>query len=76
MWPLLFRLVLIVEGLTEQVLIKYLVKTNRLQVPPQGIFVREASGKFEIPRFMNLLHVFKIRHAVSTIVIPPESMKN
>src|SRR5262249_9664536 len=58
------ELVLIVEGLTEQVLITYLIKTNQLQVPPSGIFVLDASGKYEIPRFMNLLHAFKINHAV------------
>lgn len=56
--------VLIVEGLTEQVLVTYLLKTSILRAPLTGVYVLDAAGKYEIPRFMNLLTAFKINHAV------------
>jgi putative ATP-dependent endonuclease of OLD family len=56
--------VIVAEGLTEQVLITYLVKTNQLRVPECGIYVLDAVGKYDIPRFMSLLGAFNIDHVV------------
>lgn len=56
--------VVIGEGLTEQVLLTYLLKTNRLLTSQCGVHVLDAGGKFEIPRFMNLLGAFNIDHVV------------
>ena len=56
--------VLIVEGLSEQVLINYLLKTEGIPDPGKGIYVLECYGKFYIPRFMKLCEGMKIPHAV------------
>ncbi|MEM4725045.1 MAG: AAA family ATPase [Candidatus Hadarchaeum sp.] len=56
--------VLIVEGLSEQVIINYLLKTGQLFSPAKGVFVLETHGKYNIHRFMNLLREFRIDHAV------------
>jgi putative ATP-dependent endonuclease of the OLD family len=56
--------VLIVEGLSEQVLVNYLLKTGKLNVGAKWVFVLEAWGKFNVHRFMNLLGSMKIKHAV------------
>lgn len=55
--------VLLVEGLSEQVLTNYLIKAGNIK-PAQSIFVLETLGKYNIPRFMNLLGEMEIRHAV------------
>lgn len=56
--------VLIVEGLSEQVLINYLVKTGQIETGNRGVFILEASGKYNIHRFMRLLGALHIDHAV------------
>lgn len=56
--------VLIVEGLSEQVLINYLLKTGQLPSAAKGVFVLETLGKYNIHRFMNLLGELRIDHAV------------
>jgi predicted ATP-dependent endonuclease of OLD family len=56
--------VLIVEGVSEQVLINYLLKTGQITTDSKGIFVLETLGKYNIHRFMNLLGEFRIDHAV------------
>jgi hypothetical protein len=56
--------VLIVEGVSEQVLINYLLKTGKLSTSSKGFFVLETLGKFNIPRFVKLLGDFRIDHAV------------
>lgn len=55
--------VLIVEGLTEQVLVNHLVKSGQLSAP-KGIYILNADGKYNIHRFMNLLGDLRIPHAV------------
>jgi predicted ATP-dependent endonuclease of OLD family len=56
--------VLLVEGLSEQVLINYLLKTGKLESVSRGVAVVETDGKYNIHRFMNLLGEFRIDHAV------------
>lgn len=56
--------VLIVEGLSEQVLINYLLKTGQLRSAAKGVVVLETLGKYNIHRFMNLLGELRIDHAV------------
>jgi predicted ATP-dependent endonuclease of OLD family len=56
--------VLIVEGVSEQVLINYLLKTGQITTDSKGIFVLETLGKYNIYRFMNLLGELRIDHAV------------
>ena len=56
--------VLIVEGLSEQVVTNYLIKTGQISVGSRGAFVLEPWGKFNIHRFMNLLGGMQIKHAV------------
>jgi putative ATP-dependent endonuclease of the OLD family len=56
--------VIIVEGLSEQVLINYLIKSRKVETPSKGIFVLESQGKYNIARFMNLLGELHIQHAV------------
>lgn len=56
--------VLIVEGLSEQVLINYLLKTGQLRSAVKGVVVLETLGKYNIHRFMNLLGESRIDHAV------------
>jgi len=56
--------VLIVEGLSEQVLINYLIKTGQLTTNSRGFFILEPLGKYNIPRFMNLLGELRMDHAV------------
>jgi predicted ATP-dependent endonuclease of OLD family len=56
--------VLVVEGLSEQVLINYLLKKGHLPSAAKGVFVLETLGKYNIPRFMNLLGELRIDHAV------------
>ncbi|MCX8035731.1 MAG: AAA family ATPase [Candidatus Sumerlaeia bacterium] len=56
--------VLIVEGISEQVLINYLLKTGQLVANSKGVFVLETLGKYNIHRFMNLLGELRIDHAV------------
>lgn len=55
--------VLIVEGLSEQVLINHFIKTGKLS-GGKGLFVLNAEGKYNIHRFMNLLGALGIEHAV------------
>ena len=57
-------LVLIVEGLSEQVLVNYLIKNNKITVPTRWVFVLESWGLYNVHRFMNLLGALKIKHAV------------
>jgi predicted ATP-dependent endonuclease of OLD family len=56
--------VLIVEGLSEQVLINWLIKTGQFDIGSKGIFILNADGKYNIHRFMNLLGELRIDHAV------------
>jgi predicted ATP-dependent endonuclease of OLD family len=56
--------VLIVEGVSEQVLINYLLKTGQLRSTAKGVFVLETLGKYNIHRFMKLLEELRIDHAV------------
>jgi len=56
--------VLIVEGLSEQVVISYLVKRGEIATNSKGVFVLEPVGKYNIHRFMNLLGELRIKHAV------------
>jgi predicted helicase len=56
--------VLIVEGLAEQVLTNFLIKTGEIVPAAKGTFVLETLGKFNIPRFMTLLGEMKIQHSV------------
>lgn len=56
--------VLIVEGLSEQVLINYLLKDGRLSPGTKGVFILETLGKYNIYRFMKLLGELRIDHAV------------
>jgi len=56
--------VLIVEGLSEQVLINYLLKTRKIDAGSKAVFVLDACGKYNIHRFMNLLGRLRIKHAV------------
>ena len=58
------RLVLLVEGPTEHMLIDYLFDTGSLDMPKGGVFVLDCLGKFNIHRFMNILGPLKINHAV------------
>ena len=55
---------LIVEGLSEQVVVNYLVKTGDIKTDSKGVFVLESVGKYNIPRFMNLLGELHIQHVV------------
>jgi putative ATP-dependent endonuclease of OLD family len=55
--------VLVVEGLSEQVAINYLIRTSQVRVP-KSVFVLDASGKYNIHRFMNLLSELGIQHVV------------
>jgi putative ATP-dependent endonuclease of OLD family len=57
-------LVLIVEGLSEQVLVKYLIKTGEIKAPTKWAFVLETWGIYNMHRFMNLLGALGIKHAV------------
>jgi putative ATP-dependent endonuclease of the OLD family len=52
------------RGLSEQVVINYLIKDGKIETPSKGIFVLESVGKYNIPRFMNLLGELQIKHAV------------
>lgn len=56
--------VLIVEGVSELVLINYLTKTGQIATDSKGVFVLETLGKYNIHRFMNLLGELRIDHAV------------
>jgi putative ATP-dependent endonuclease of the OLD family len=56
-------LVLVVEGLSEQVLINYLIRTGLTKIP-KSVYVLDALGKYNIHRFINLLSALRIRHAV------------
>jgi len=56
-------LVLIVEGLSEQVLINYLIRTGLTKIP-KSVYVLDALGKYNIHRFMSLLSALGMRHAV------------
>jgi putative ATP-dependent endonuclease of OLD family len=58
------RYVLIVEGLSEQVLINYLLKNREVDTSDKSVFVLDACGKFNVHRFMNLLGRLRIKHAV------------
>jgi predicted ATP-dependent endonuclease of OLD family len=55
--------VLICEGLSEKALIDYLIEERRIDFDNQSVFVLNAAGKFNIPRYMNLFGSFGIRHA-------------
>jgi putative ATP-dependent endonuclease of OLD family len=55
--------VLLVEGATEAVLINYLIKKKVLKAP-QGTFVLDCLGKFNIHRFMQILSEMKVSHSV------------
>ncbi len=57
-------LVLIVEGLSEQVLVNYLIRKREIELPTKWVFVLETWGIYNMHRFMNLLGALKIRHAV------------
>jgi putative ATP-dependent endonuclease of OLD family len=57
-------LVLIVEGLSEQVLVNYLIKKGEITVPSKWAFVLETWGNYNMHRFMNLLGALGIKHAV------------
>jgi len=56
--------VLLVEGPTERALVGYLVDEGRLRPPSGGLAVIDTLGKFNMPRFMNLLGALHIPHAV------------
>ncbi len=56
--------VLLVEGLTDQVLIRRLIKDGRINCPPDGVHVMDSLGKYNLPRFSKLLSALNIRHSV------------
>jgi putative ATP-dependent endonuclease of OLD family len=56
--------VLIVDGLAEQVVINYLLKTGNMITNSRGVFVLQTDGKYNIHRFMNLLGELEIDHTV------------
>lgn len=58
------RIVLLVEGPTERMLINYLIDTGQLDMPKGGVFILDCLGKFNIHRFMNLLGPLKIQHSI------------
>lgn len=55
--------VLLVEGMTERVLINYLIRNN-LITDSQSVFILDCIGKFNIHRFMQILGKLKVRHSV------------
>lgn len=55
--------VLLVEGQTEVIFINKLVDDGKINLL-RGLYVVETLGKFNMPRFMNLLYAFKIPYAV------------
>lgn len=57
-------LALLVEGPTEVALIGQMIDEGRIQCPPEGVFLLDSMGKYNIHRFMNLLNGLGIRHAV------------
>ena len=57
-------LVLVVEGLSEQVLLNYLIRKGAIKVPTKWVFVLETWGCYNVHRFMNLLGALGIKHAV------------
>jgi putative ATP-dependent endonuclease of the OLD family len=58
------RYVLIVEGLSEQILINQAIKEGFIRPPTGGIFILEVAGKYNIHRFMNLFSKLRIEHFV------------
>jgi predicted ATP-dependent endonuclease of OLD family len=56
--------VLLVEGATERALIDTMLSNNEIPDAPQGTFVLDTLGKYNIHRFMNLFHRLGIPHAV------------
>lgn len=55
--------VLLVEGQTEIAFINKLVDDEKI-ILPRGMYITEVLGKFNMPRFMNLLKAYKIPYAV------------
>ena len=55
--------VLLVEGQTEIALINKLADDEKI-ILPRGMYITEVLGKFNMPRFMNLLKAYKIPYAV------------
>ena len=56
--------VLLVEGPTEVALVKRLLDHGKLSGLPNGFFVIDTIGKYNVHRFMALLSAFGIRHSV------------
>ncbi|MEW5825252.1 MAG: AAA family ATPase [Candidatus Bipolaricaulota bacterium] len=56
--------VLIVEGPTEQALIGRLVDAGKVPRLPEGLYVLDGLGKYNIHRFMNLMACLGIPHSV------------
>jgi putative ATP-dependent endonuclease of the OLD family len=56
--------VLLVEGPTESALVAYLIDEGKIALPVGGLAVIDTLGKWNMPRFMNLLGVLRIPHAV------------
>ena len=58
------RHVILVEGSTERILFNYLFDQGTVEMPRGGVFVLDCLGKYNIHRFMNLLHPFNVSHSV------------
>jgi predicted ATP-dependent endonuclease of OLD family len=56
--------VLIVEGLSERILINHLIKEGMIQTPRGGVYILDCASKYNIHRFMNLLNELGIPHSV------------
>lgn len=56
--------VLLVEGPTDSALIGYLVDEGHVAVPVGGLAVIDTLGKWNMPRFMNLLGELRVHHSV------------
>jgi len=56
--------VLICEGLSEKALLDCLIKENKLTFQNSKVYILNAAGKYDIPRYMNLFGKLGIRHSV------------
>ncbi len=57
-------IVLICEGLSEKALIDCLVKEKQLNFKNRRVYILNAGGKYDIPRYMNLFAGLGIKHSV------------
>jgi predicted ATP-dependent endonuclease of OLD family len=56
--------VLICEGMSEKALIDCLIKEKKLVLKNSKVYILNASGKYDIHRYMNLFESLGIRHSV------------